>query len=49
MKGRGQGPKLLWKLYDKTAGEVSGSASVAVEVEDVKRDSSSGGDVVDWD
>ena len=47
MKCRGSTPELLWKLYDWSAGEVSGIPSVAVKCVDIRRNTSGEGGLLD--
>ena len=47
MKGGGPTPGLLWKLYDWSAGEVSGIPSVAVKCVDIRRNTSGEGGLLD--
>ena len=49
MKARGSTPGLLWKLFDLSAGEVSGIPSVAVKCVDIRRNTSGEGGLLDSD
>ncbi len=47
VKGGGPTPGLLWKLFDWSAGEVSGIPSVAVKCVDIRRNTSGEGGLLD--
>ena len=47
MKARGSTAGLLWKLFNWSAGEVSGIPSVAVKCVDIRRNTSGEGGFLD--
>ncbi len=47
VKGGGSTPGMLWKLFDWSAGEVSGIPSVAVKCVDIRRNTSGEGGLLD--